>query len=320
MGRRNTSGRSAVAVAVFAALVAAGASARAEDPAEEARIHFHQGVELYKQGDYEQAAIEFGRAYELKPSYKILFNVGQAENELKHYARARDAYARYLAEGGAEVPADSMLQVSAEMKRLDTLVGSVDVRCPVDGAAIMVDGEAAGTTPLAGPIFVDVGRHEIEVHKGSAQLHREIIRIAGGESLAVTVEGGRDSPSGAPAARGRAQEAGLDPIYFYVGCGITGALAVASGVTWGLLGAAASDRQHAIDADDQAGLDDANARGRILRPATIGLLAGSGAAAVTTIVLLALTDFGGGEGGPVRVSLQPLILDDGAGLGAGGRF
>ncbi len=58
---------------------------------DEARTQFEQGLALYNDYKFEQAAIAFGRAYELKPTYKLLYNLGQVENELSHYAAALEA-------------------------------------------------------------------------------------------------------------------------------------------------------------------------------------------------------------------------------------
>ena len=82
------------------ALVAGPAAAQTD----EARTQFEQGIALYDEGKYDQAAIAFQRAFELKPSYKILYNIAQAQNQLGHYAAALEAFARYLAEGGDAVP------------------------------------------------------------------------------------------------------------------------------------------------------------------------------------------------------------------------
>lgn len=169
------------------------------DPAEEARIHFKQGVEFYKDGEFEQAATEFHRAYELRPNYKILFNLAQTENELKNYAKALEAYIRYQVEGGDEIPEKRQKQVQSEIDRLNNLVGVVEVLCPVKDAEVTVDGEYKGDTPLPYTLIVDVGKHEILVKKGMKELHRRVFRIAGGQRITISV-GGKQSAQAAAAA------------------------------------------------------------------------------------------------------------------------
>src|SRR5438105_150249 len=54
----------------------APAPAAAANP-DEAAMRFKRGLELYEEQDFPNALIEFRRAYELQPSYKILYNLGQ---------------------------------------------------------------------------------------------------------------------------------------------------------------------------------------------------------------------------------------------------
>ena len=155
------------------------------DALQEANIHFEQGVEFYHQMRFEEAAIEFARAYELKPNFKLLFNIAQAENMLEHYARALSAYKKYLADGGDEVPEDRKQLVEKEMARLEFRVGRLEVRCPEEGATVLVDGEDQGRTPVEEPILLDVGKHEVEVVKDNHRLYRRVHRVAGGQQLVV---------------------------------------------------------------------------------------------------------------------------------------
>ena len=124
-----------------------GAQALADSKEKEARLHFQQGVELYQADDYEGASIEFRRAYEQNPSYRILYNIGQAENELRHYAAALVAYKQYLAEGGNEIDKGRRKEVVKELERLATLVGTIEVACLTPDALVIVDSEEKGHTP-----------------------------------------------------------------------------------------------------------------------------------------------------------------------------
>ena len=136
------------------ALAAAPAGADV-DADKEARAQFKLGTQLFHEGEYEQAAIAFERANELKPSYKILYNIAQVEAELKHYTRALEAYIRYLEEGGAKVGRTRRAEVEEKMERLRSLVGSIAITSNAEGAIVMVDGVRRGEVPLPGPIPVD---------------------------------------------------------------------------------------------------------------------------------------------------------------------
>lgn len=305
-------------------IVAAAAHPAAGDAEEDARIHFQQGVELYEQGDYEAAAIAFSRAYELKPSYRILFNIGQAEAELKHYALALDAFTRYLAEGGDAVPPERLTKVKGEIKRLNALVGMLYVECPVEGARVKVDAEARGETPLTGPIFVDIGKHEVTVEHGARELLREVVRVAGGQRVQLEVavadddadppdEGGAGPEPGGPPA-----DDGPERVWTWVALGVGGAAAIAGGA----IGGAAMSRRKALVADDcvdkhcyessESEADEIEALNL-----TADVLFGVAAAGIVTGIVLFFVEPDDDE---QQVALAPLVTGDRAGLAVGGRF
>ena len=61
-----------------------------------ARQHFSQATKLYKDGDFDAALVQFERAYEVKPNYKVLYNIGQTYFQLRQYVEARDAMQRFI--------------------------------------------------------------------------------------------------------------------------------------------------------------------------------------------------------------------------------
>ena len=92
------------ACAILVALLSFSSLAHA-DSKDAARSHFEHGVELYREGDFRAALIEFQRAYEASPNYKVLYNLGQTNLELQDYAGALKALRGYLEGGGGAVPA-----------------------------------------------------------------------------------------------------------------------------------------------------------------------------------------------------------------------
>jgi hypothetical protein len=50
-----------------------------QDAVKDAEAHFHRNVDLYKDSDYGGALVEFQRAYDLAPNYRVLFNLGQTQ-------------------------------------------------------------------------------------------------------------------------------------------------------------------------------------------------------------------------------------------------
>jgi tetratricopeptide (TPR) repeat protein len=186
----------------FSAIIVAGLilslatpTLRAEEDAADiqARQLFKEGVRLFKDGDNEGASIAFNRAYELRPSYKILYNVGQVESELKHYCRALEAYMEYIEAGGDEIDPGRKAEVEAQINRLRIFVGSVEISYGEDGVTVLIDEERYGATPLEAVICVDMGTHDLSLRKGVEEIYRESFRIAGGQQLTMNLGGGENT-------------------------------------------------------------------------------------------------------------------------------
>ncbi len=82
-----------LSLAVLGLLLASPAWA---DPRDEARRHFNTGLELVRQGAYEQGVQEFLAAYDLSPHPAVLYNVARAYGDAGHYPQAIDYFERYL--------------------------------------------------------------------------------------------------------------------------------------------------------------------------------------------------------------------------------
>src|SRR5258706_11403937 len=84
----------------------------------EAMSHFEKGLALYAEAALEASLVEFERAYELAPSYRILYNEAQIHRGLNNFADALLNFERYLYCGGDEVPADRREEVGREIASL----------------------------------------------------------------------------------------------------------------------------------------------------------------------------------------------------------
>ncbi|MBN2343533.1 MAG: hypothetical protein JXX29_05040 [Deltaproteobacteria bacterium] len=159
-----------------------------ETPASQAAIAaFERGNTLFLEEQFAEAAQAFREAYTAKPSWKLWYNIGQAEAAAKHYGLGLVAFETYLAEGGDQVPQERSIEVLAEVKRLRELVGSLDVVAD-PGCGVFIDGVHRGDTPLAALIKLAAGtNHEVVVEKGGeVLLHREI-RLSGGDVRTLNV-------------------------------------------------------------------------------------------------------------------------------------
>ncbi len=145
-----------------------------------AREFFKEGVSLFKNGKYTAAAKAFENAYELKPTYKILFNIGQAYAADKKYALAIQAFEQYMVDGGDDLSDERRNEVLDEIGKLRPLVGYIGVESS-DGIAVFVDGVERGITPLASKIMLTVGHpHTIELRRGDKVLLSRSLSVYGG--------------------------------------------------------------------------------------------------------------------------------------------
>ncbi len=278
--------------------------AKAEDR-QEGRTRFQHGVELYKEGDFRAAIIEFKRAYDAAPNYKILYNLAQTELEVQDYAAALAAFRRYLEEGAREIPRDRKAQVEAEIRKLERRVARVTVRSSVEGAEVLVDDVVVGRTPLAGPLVVSAGRRKITVAREGQQRTRTL-DVAGGDQAAVDLDLPRkevppvvpapppavEKPAAPPAAPQPVdppkREAPRSNTGVYIGLGATAALTVGAVVTGLMALSARSDFTTRLQTQPGArsDIEDARSRTATLALATDILAGAAIASAVVTIVLV----------------------------------
>jgi hypothetical protein len=153
-----------------------------------ASAHFRRGVELHSEGDYDAALVEFQRAYDAVPDYRVLYNVGVTYLAQRSYVLALRAFERYLVLGGAEIDPARRAQVEQDIASLRERVGFLVLRTNVDGAEIRVDGEVVGRSPMSAPLSLDVGRHRVEVSAVGHQPAQRTISMAGGDELDLAIE------------------------------------------------------------------------------------------------------------------------------------
>src|SRR5512133_5304 len=166
---------------------------------DDAQRHYKRGVELFKNSVYDAALIEFRRAYEIAPSYKILYNIGQVSRQLDDFASALDAYEQYLREGGSNVPSAREAEVKGELERIGQWVGKLEVVSKSSGVEITVDDVVIGRTPIR-VVSVNAGRRKVTATApGRAPLTR-IIDVAGGEMAKLVFDFAEDGASPASVA------------------------------------------------------------------------------------------------------------------------
>jgi hypothetical protein len=259
--------------------VAHAQAAGTKEAADEAGSRFRRGVELFKEADFRAALIEFRRAYQLAPNYRVQYNLGQCYLELQDYAGALRSFERYLSEGGSQVPAARRTSVEGEIQKLQPRVARIEITTNVPGAEIRIDDDVVGTTPLAQAVLVSAGRRKISAEKSGAPTTSKTIDVAGGDKITVALqinEAGAptppqtvvtptnpsEAPRPAPPESPKKTEEGGKSVP-WIGWGITGALAVGAGVTGVLALGAKNDLKTKEDTFPGNASDIDDARGKV---------------------------------------------------------
>ncbi len=154
----------------------------------EAAQRFQRGLGFYNDGDYALALIEFERAYQLVPDYRVLYNIGQVAIQLSRFARARRALERYLRQGGQELPEQRIVAVERDLAMLRERTAFLELSTEPPGAEVLVDDRSYGKTPLGRPLLLDAGEHRVVVRKkGFEPVTRRLV-LAGAEKLGLELE------------------------------------------------------------------------------------------------------------------------------------
>ncbi len=162
---------------------------------EGAEAAFKRGFELFEEGNYQAALVEFKQAYKMSPNYKMLYNIGLVSKQLNDYAGALDAFTRYLNDGGTAVLVSRRVEVNQEIQKLRNRVSQVSVKVDKPGAEISVDGASVGTSPLPAPLTLNIGKIRVTARLGD-RTDEKVIELVPGQSMAVDLKVGAQGAAG----------------------------------------------------------------------------------------------------------------------------
>lgn len=164
---------------------------------------FRRGDELFAQGEYAAALVEYERAYDWLPVYNVLYNIGAANARLERWAAARRAFGAYIELGGKEVPPERVEEVRSYLDVLATKTATLSLLLNVPDAVVHIDGELVAPTEISG-IVVEPGKHVVRVTKPGFRTLEDEFHTTNGENLRVVLPLTRVGTLGpaAPIARG----------------------------------------------------------------------------------------------------------------------
>lgn len=250
----------------------------------EAKQRFDRGLELYSEGEYPLALIEFTRAYELVSNYRVLYNIAQVGIQLGQYANARRALEEYLAKGGETIAQDRREGVAHDLEMLRQRTAFLLITSNVAGAEILIDDVSVGRTPTGSSLLVDAGVHRIAVrHEGYLPKNNRVT-LAGGDqqTLAVTLDP-QPEESSTIVVRERAPEDGSSTLMI-AGWATTGALAAGAIVT-GIIGAGHAKDLEQLRTADPKDYTDLGSRLRSTKSSASSLLLASDVCSGAAVVV-----------------------------------
>jgi hypothetical protein len=176
---------------LFALLLATGgpgAQAGTSSEKTTAEEYFQRGVVLFNTGDYKGALENFTLSYEQHPHARIKFNIGICHYLLGDALEAANELEPLLSEEGADLEPAMKKKVDETMADLEKKLAVLTFDVDVEGAAISVDDEAVGTSPIGRRLFVSPGSHLVAIaSEGSLAWTSEVKTPAGKETRLTVV-------------------------------------------------------------------------------------------------------------------------------------
>jgi hypothetical protein len=195
---------------------------------EDAGVRFKRGLELFEEGEYKLALVEFERAYELAPNFRALYNVALVNIQLGRYAEATRKFQAYLHDGGDAVPQSRRAEVTKTLSELELRTATIELSANIPGVHIQLDGKPV-SVQVPGSLLIDAGEHTISATSPGYDRVDKSITLAGTDKAAVkfTLVPVIRQTEGGP-------EVGRTHL-FIPGIVATGALAIGGAVSFGLM-------------------------------------------------------------------------------------
>jgi tetratricopeptide (TPR) repeat protein len=180
----------------------------ADDPVTPmARARFKEGVEFYDKGEFDQARASFLQAYALRKHPAVLLNLAWSCLKSGHPLEADRYFRQFLSEGrdiNEKQRADAndgLTQARAKLGRIEIVASA--------GTDVTVDGERAGSAPIAEPVSVEGGAHTVKFRSPDGQIETQSITVLAGEKTTArlrTASAPPSAPAPAPSPAPTAEE------------------------------------------------------------------------------------------------------------------
>lgn len=157
----------------------------ANDPAQ---LLYQQGNDAYDAGKFQEAYDLYKKAYDIRKSYEVAGNLGQAAQKLGKLAEAAE-YLRYsLSIYPTNGNAERRARQEALLVEVERGVGVLAIQSNVADATLVIDGRTIGQLPIKDKVYLQPGERVIRLQRDGYQPVEQKITAVAGSTLAVTLE------------------------------------------------------------------------------------------------------------------------------------
>jgi hypothetical protein len=149
----------------------------------EAKKFFDAGLRLKKEGLYQEALASFIEANRLAPRESVQNNLALTYRLLKDMASAYEAYEVLVTSYGDKMKPTLRTEALHALEELGVLTGVLVVGVQEPGAKVTIDGKELGQTPVAKPVRLNIGTHQVSITKDGFDPLAQAIEIRGHDSV-----------------------------------------------------------------------------------------------------------------------------------------
>jgi hypothetical protein len=150
-----------------------------------AKTAYDLATRLLSEGNAAGALAQYDAAYQQSSDARLLFDMAICARDMHRYARMLALLERYEREAGAELSVSSRQEIDAAIEAIRPRVGALRIAVNEPGAAVSIDGEAFGATPLDAPAMLDAGKHVLSIKKEGFVELVPTIEVAGGGEVSM---------------------------------------------------------------------------------------------------------------------------------------
>ena len=154
----------------------------------EAKAAYDAGRLLYGDGDFAGALVKLQAAYDMAQDPRLLWNMAACEKGMRHYAKVVLLVRKYLASTGDVIAEDDRKEAQDLLNAIESFTVGLSIGVNEADAQVVIDGEPVGTTPLPGPVTVDIGTRLIEVKKPGFVPFSQSVPVGGSKDAALAVK------------------------------------------------------------------------------------------------------------------------------------